>query len=140
MIERELVLKDAAVSHVTSLTCGACSSIWKLKYAATRDPYIKKCYITNKKRAQAADERLKLLLENDPTISIPKTSEKPFRLFNFNGPSGGPHSSLANSPLLHELQRRIDEQTKATNAAVESLRWILYGGQREFTGSGQRIK
>src|SRR5579883_1991275 len=63
LIDREFLLKDALISHISTLTSGYCCIIGKEMYIATGDPAWKKYTTLQQKRAISSDQHLRKLLK-----------------------------------------------------------------------------
>lgn len=127
LVERELRLKDAIISHITVLECSTAVTSGKLLYIITQNPMYKDYYASNRKHALIADKHLRKLLRDEPYLSVPPL---PRQITQARAPVGllAQPTSLTTSPLLWQLSRMCDDQSKAALAAVNALQMLLCGG------------
>ncbi len=119
LLDREFLLKDAMVSHLSTMTAGYCGMAGKQMYMATQNPSWKKYYLSKQKTAVAEDKHLRKLLKNERSLKIPPLNETYNTIVRRH---------IAMTPLLKNLQVMSREQSKASMKSLESLRFILYTG------------
>lgn len=125
LVDRELLFKDAIISHIVALKCSADASMARVLYMSSNNPYYKDYYVSNTKKALAADRHLRKLLKHE-SLSIPRLPSS-YHQFLMMGAFKG-HTTLTTSPFLRKLQYLSDQQDKAAMSAVRSFQLILYGG------------
>lgn len=118
IIDREFLLKDAVVSHMSCLTASMCAISGKAMYIATQDQSWKNYYIAEQKRSIAADKHLRKLLKNEKGLEIPSVS------LSLTSKDAG----TTMTPLLQHLQAMSNDQSKLAKASIDSLRLSIWGG------------
>ena len=127
LVERELMLKDAMITHITATRGAAAVKLCRLSYLGSHDQFFKERYRANKELAQSSDERLHEMLKNERSLpEIPSLDISTRQLFH--GGMNNMGGQAAGSPFLHRLQKLTDKQTKAALNAMNSLQGLLIGG------------
>ncbi len=112
-IERELMLKEAVISFVKATSSASAADAWYNFHAATGSQSCKKLYETEKRKADDEYAQLQELLKDVKFIKLPPLSILKIRLID-----GLPDEQ---SPVLKQLERKADQQTKAALASMQSL-------------------
>ena len=118
-IDREFMLKDAMISHFTTLTAGFCGYSGKGMYMGTSDPTWKAYYVGQNKRAVSADKHLRKLLCKEQSLEIPTLAES---INTIN------RTKSCKTPLLRTLQSMSRDEANASKQSIETLRQLLWGG------------
>ncbi len=122
LVERELKLKDAMITHITSARSAAAQQMCAMAFLGSRDSYFAQEYQSNRRRSLSSFQRLKELLKNEK-LSIP-----PLDLSRQQVIQGRVHGATTETTFLFKLQRMIDRQTKAALSSMRALQMVLYGG------------
>jgi signal transduction histidine kinase len=122
LVERELKLKDAMISHIVASRCTVSARKSAACFDITHDQSFMDKYRSNSEKALASDEHLRKLLSNENSLLLPPKESPSQKLF-FGGPP-----NLTSTSFLQELQRLSDRQTKAALNAMNSLQITLWGG------------
>ena len=129
LIDREFQLKDAIVSHFSTITSSFCAAVGKQMYFSMLDPAWKKYYQVQQKRAVVTDKHLRRILKSEDSLYIPSLGELSSELMQrMSQVSSKPVSGLATTPLLKELQAISKKESRAATQSIDSLRLVLYGG------------
>lgn len=120
-VDREILLKDALISHLSTMTSGLCGLVGQQLYQSTQDPAWRKYYLTQEKRAFAQDKHVRTLLKDEKDLSIP-----PFEVVYNTMKYSLDHK--AETTLSLWLRNSSQEESDAASRAIESLRLILWGG------------
>jgi signal transduction histidine kinase len=115
------MLKDAFVSHLSTLTGSLCYWVGKQMYMVSGDPSWKKYSAAQQKRAIAADFHLRKLLKNEPSLQAPPMEQV------YDGISRS-QVHVAMTPFLIKLEGMSEAESKAVAKSIDSLRLILYSG------------